>query len=140
MDHYLARSWIIKFIKHAANYKFNLSPWPVGPTWRFTYWRPTMRWSRIYMQKMKRSTSETFCSIWKVSRPNLDNSKAGSLLHLKSLFEKLKKDPDKFEQYENIIKRSTRRRNHQREKSQPNVKGYHISHKPDKTQKVRKCE
>ena len=68
--------------------------------------------------------------IWKVGNPNLENNIAGSLLRLKSLLGKLKKDPKIFEQYDNIIKEQLAEGIIERVTSQPNGKEYYIPHKP----------
>ena len=68
--------------------------------------------------------------IWKVGHPTLDNNKAGSLLLLKSPLGKLKKDPEKFEKYDNIIKEQLAEGIIERVTSQPNGKEYYIPHKP----------
>ena len=75
---------------------------------------------------------EGFCEtslIWKVGHPSLDNNKAGSLFRLKSLLGKLKEDPEKFEQYDNIIKEQLAEGVIERVTSQPNGKKYYIPHK-----------
>ena len=68
--------------------------------------------------------------IWKVGHPTLDNNKAGSLLRLKSLLRKLKKDPEKFEKYDNIIKEQLAEGIIERVTSQPDGKEYYVPHKP----------
>ena len=68
--------------------------------------------------------------IWKLGHPTLDNNKAGSLLHLKNLLGKLKKDPKKFEQYNNIIEEQLAEGIIERVTSQSNGKEYYIPHKP----------
>ena len=76
---------------------------------------------------------EGFCEtsfIWKVVHPALHNNKTGSVLRLKSLLGKLKKDPAKFEQYDNIIKEQLAEGIIERITSQPNGKEYYIPHKP----------
>ena len=66
--------------------------------------------------------------IWKVGHPTLDNNKGGSLLRLKSLLGKLKKDPEKSEQYDNIIKEQLAEGIIERVTSQANGKEYYIPH------------
>ena len=67
--------------------------------------------------------------IWKVGHPTLDNNKGGSLLRLKSFLGKLKKDPEKSEQYDNIIKEQLAEGIVERVTSQANGKEYYIPHK-----------
>ena len=67
--------------------------------------------------------------IWKVGHPNLDNNKAGTLLRLKSLWGKLKKDPENFEQGDNILTEQLAKGIIGRETSQPNGKEYYVPHK-----------
>ena len=80
--------------------------------------------------------------IWKASHQTLDKNNNGSLIRLKSSLGKLKKYPEKFEQYDDIIKDQLAEGTIERVRSQPHGKEYYIPHKfiIEKTQKVRKCE
>ena len=80
--------------------------------------------------------------IWTVGHPTQDNNTAGSLLHLKSLLGKLKKDPEIFEQYDNIIKEQLAEGIIERVTSNQMIKNsiFHISLLSRERQKVRKWE
>ena len=81
------------------------------------------------LQRYPEGFYETFL-IWKVRYSTLDNNKAGSLLHLKSISGKVKKNPKEFEQYDNIVKEQFAEGIIKRVKIHPNFKQYYVPHKP----------
>ena len=105
-------------------------PWPVLATWRFSFLDQPSG-DQEFVDRLQRHPEGFYETplIWKVGHPTLGNNKAGRLLRLKSLLEKLKKELEIFEQYDNI-KQQIAEGIIEMVTSQPNGKGYYLPHEP----------
>lgn len=68
--------------------------------------------------------------LWKIGHPALDNNKSGSISRLKNLVRKLKKEPDKLDAYDNIIKEQLSEGIIEKAVEKPDGKEFYIPHKP----------
>ena len=93
MDHYLKRSWTRNLsCDHDQLCRLDILGVEDQPS---GYQEFAYKEFKDQLQRHAESFYETPL-IWKVGHPTLDKKKGGSLLHLKNLLVKLKKDPELF--------------------------------------------
>ena len=97
--------------------------------------KPTGDQSSVYedfKEQLTRNTEGWYETglLWKNAHPNLDNNKSGSLGRLASLVRKLQRDPELFDEYDNIIQQQLEQGIIERVTADPKGREFYIPHKP----------